>query len=202
MPRYHALDTGIKLCVWDPHAAPKLKTQEDKDHSTPPSSISDAFSRINGSLLPKSKRKGEEKSGPAIGYVVDDLEEEYFEGHEGVDFVAPGMPFYLVGAGRELFAPREEETCNSFGGFTGAILTTTPSTTLAKNIDEPTNSSQLFDANTDLSSIGAEFFTPGEGSFTASKQAEDGGEYTQQPGKQILIWQHGDCTNLGRSTGQ
>jgi hypothetical protein len=183
MPKYHALDTGIKLCVWDPNATPKLKT-EDQDHSTSSSSISAAFSRLNDSLFPKSKRKNEENFGPAIGYVVDDLDEEYFEGHEGVDFLAPGMPFYLIKAGKELFAGREEDAArHSARGFKGATLTPLPSTALPKDIYDPTSLSQLSDTDTNLSSIGAEYFTPGGGSFAAHERAAEEAENTEQPGK-------------------
>ena len=181
MPKYHALDTSVKLCVWDPNAMPQLKT-EDQGHSTPSSSISAAFSRLNGSLLPKSKGKNEEKFGPAIGYIVDDLDEEYFEGHEGVDFLAPGMPFYLVKAGRELFAGKEEDAVlHSTRDFKGATLTTLPSMALPKDIYDPASLSQLSDTDTNLSSIGAEFFTPAGGLFVAPEQVE--AENTEQPGK-------------------
>ena len=183
MPKYHALDTGIKLCVWDPNATPQLKT-EDQDHSTSSSSISAAFSRLNGSLLPESKRKNEEKFGPAIGYVVDDLDEEYFEGHEGIDFLAPGIPFYLIKAGKELFARTEEDAVrHSARGFKGATLTTLPSTALPKNIYNSNSLSQLSDTDTNLSSIGAEYFTPGGGSFAVPEPVAEEAENTKQPGK-------------------
>lgn len=98
MPRYHALDTAVKLCVWDPEAASSSSTEKDNGVRTTASLA--AGSLKNNGLAYAEKAT----SGPAHGYFVDDLTEHYFEGHEGVDFVAPGMPFYLVSAGKELFA--------------------------------------------------------------------------------------------------
>ena len=184
MPRYHALDTGIKLCVWDPTATPKLETGKGHDRSAPPSSISAAFSRLNSSSLPTSKRKIEEKSGPAIGYVVDDLNEEYFQGHEGVDFLAPGMPFYLVKAGNELFAGGGEVAVpSSPRGFKDATLATVPSTSLLSNTGGTTSSLQLSDADTSLSSIGTDFSMSGGRPFSAAEQETIEVGNAQQPGK-------------------
>ena len=177
MPRYHAIDTAIKLSVWDPRA-PKSKTQRDRDHTTSSSSIGCAFSRLNGSILHQNKRKDEEKSGPATGCVIDDLKEEYFEGHEGVDFLGPGTPFYLVKAGRELFAT-EEETLDAAQGLQGAPSNTIQSTALATAIDGPLGSSRL----SDLSNIEAESFASGEGSFTAPERAVAEEKTYGQPGK-------------------
>ena len=101
MPRYHALDTAIKLCVWDPHVN---LAQENEGYDTFAGPETSPFFERSGSFGPRKR----ETYGPALGYVVDDLKEGCFEGYEGVDFLAPGMPFYLVKAGSGLFESRED----------------------------------------------------------------------------------------------
>ena len=100
MPRYHTADTGIKLCVWDPQQPNIVKTEPDQQENTHPPSGHDAVVNCHGARWSKK----EEKSGPAMGHIVDDLKEEYFAEHEGLDFLGFDMPFYLVMAGKELFA--------------------------------------------------------------------------------------------------
>ena len=102
MPRYHALDTAIKLCVWDPSA--EEATSKKSDVISADQAVS-TISTSNGVFCHKTK----ETHGPASGYVVDDLKEEYFEGDEGVNFLDSDMPFYLVKAGSQLFHRTEVE---------------------------------------------------------------------------------------------
>ncbi len=45
---------------------------------------------------------------PAFGRAVESLEEEYFDGQSGVDFLGSDMPFFLVHAGKDLFSKAEE----------------------------------------------------------------------------------------------
>lgn len=45
---------------------------------------------------------------PAFGRAVESLEEEYFDGQSGLDFLGSDMPFYLVHAGKDLFSKTEE----------------------------------------------------------------------------------------------
>jgi len=45
---------------------------------------------------------------PAFGRAVEYLEEEYFDGQSGVDFLGSDMPFFLVHAGKDLFSKTGE----------------------------------------------------------------------------------------------
>jgi hypothetical protein len=181
MPRYYALDTAIKLSVWDPQTGPDLKLDNDRGGGKSNASVAAASMKHNGILRP-NKIEG---TGPAIGYVIDDLKEEYFEGHEGIDFVAPGMPFFLVKAGRELFAADEKEDDagrQSSRGAKGATLTTAPATVLSNDIPNPAQSSR-----TSFSSFQAESLMPNGGSFIAPEQDEsskDTGESTKPQSRQ------------------
>ena len=170
MPRYYALDTAIKLSIWDPQACSGLKFDNDRGSGTSNASV--ATSSTKHKILPRRNKIAE--AGPATGYIVDDLKEEYFKGNEGLDFVAPGMPFYLVKAGRELFAVDvgENDAGRQFSPYAeGVKQTTIPATVLGNNILEPAQSSQ-----TKLCNIKTEFFTRSEGSFAASKQGESSTE--------------------------
>lgn len=177
MPRYHALDTAVKLCVWDPQAAPSSNIENDEaEDPTTAQNAAAVFKNKNRLLRPKKR----EQSGPAIGYIVDYLKEEYFEGQGGVDFLAPGMPFYLVKAGRELFAVAEEAPRPSYPPK-GATPTTTSSTALAIETGDTHPLSQTSNADIKISSPATEFVATSGESFTAPEQ---GGSSDQQ-GKSI-----------------
>jgi hypothetical protein len=83
MPTFHVHDTAVKLCVWDPHHPPTVVMEHQGQ--TP--------------LIPID---------PAFGRAVEPLEEEYFDGQSGVDFLGSDMPFFLVNAGKGLLSRTEE----------------------------------------------------------------------------------------------
>jgi hypothetical protein len=173
MPRYHALGTAIKLCVWNPDSkpAPNSKAEIDGIENISSTSTSAVFAKNHG-LLPHKKR---ETSGPAIGCFVDDLKEEYFGEHEGVDFLASGIPFYLVKAGKELFIvekPPQEDGRRPFHGLKEETLTTPSAAVLVTGAENTGPSSQVSVTDTTLSSIDTEFFNPNGASFTIPQQAE------------------------------
>lgn len=166
MPRYYALDTAVKLCVWDPQAASTSNT-DNYDGERTTANLAGGSLKNNG--IAHTDKKG--TSGPALGYIVDDLTEEYFEGHEGVGFVAPGMPFYLVKAGKELFASDVENAGQSLHSVNVTTLKAASSTVLVNATEDSRASSQPSAADSSLSSIDTEFSTP-KGSFTAAQQDE------------------------------
>jgi hypothetical protein len=84
MPRYHSLNTGIGIAVWDP-----LRSSLTAD-----SQVGD---------LSRPKTTSLHTQGPAAGHLVEHLKEECFDGHDGVHFLAGCMPFFLVRAGQDLF---------------------------------------------------------------------------------------------------
>jgi hypothetical protein len=116
LPTYHALDTTVKLCICDP--------QQERS-SIPSEAIGDGSFELGSSFssqypaqLQSSPPKKKEKfrsfhsaKDQALGYTADVLKEEYFDGHEGVDFLGDDMPFFLVNAGKDLFfEPRQPAT--------------------------------------------------------------------------------------------
>lgn len=164
MPRYHALNTAVNLCVWDPQpdSDSKADGSEGMDSAT-----ADSLAAIMKKYAPPPPKQ-KDKSGPATGYVVQYLREEYFEGKEGVDFLGPAMPYYLVKAGKELFNSAEEDEVTT---PSPALKDLTPakaaSTVLAKEVEDTPRSA----ADTTLSSRGdAEFFTPEARSFNTPEQ--------------------------------
>jgi hypothetical protein len=78
------------------------------------SSFSSQYPAQLQSSPPKKKEKFRSfhsAKDPALGYTADVLKEEYFDGHEGVDFLGDDMPFFLVNAGKDLFfEPRQPAT--------------------------------------------------------------------------------------------
>jgi hypothetical protein len=83
MPTYHIHGTTVKLYVWDPHQSPS-KVEVSQIASTP--------------------------LDAAYGRDVEPLKEEYFQGHEGVEFLGSDMPFFLVQAGKDLFFNRRQNS--------------------------------------------------------------------------------------------
>lgn len=176
MPRYHALDTAISLCVWDPQVDPNSEADGNERSDTPAADFLTNITKKLELLRPKQK----ETSGPAIGYVVDNLKEDYFEGHEGVDFLDPAMPFYLVKAGKELFGPAEDDTASQPSPVPKDVTPTKAASTVLANDSEDTRpSSQVSAADITLSSIDTEFFTPKRDSFSTPEQ----GKPNVRPGK-------------------
>jgi len=160
MPRYYALNTAVNLCVWDPNPRERNNKESEmtKGLGTPFASTHDGIAH------PKK-----ETYGPAAQCVVDVLKEEYFEGKEGLDFLDIAVPFYLVKAGRELFAPAkaEEVQLPSDGPKNKGMGETSPEV-LANNM------SKALDQDRQPSSSVAEFFTPNVESSNAAEQSERG----------------------------
>jgi hypothetical protein len=174
MPKYHALDTAVKLYVWDPQqpintsntlsndGQALISNGQQRDVSSVP------FSIFDGVPAPTKSPPAD----PAFGYDVDVVSEEYFEGQEGVDFLCHDMPFFLVNAGKELFEPPQL----SFG-HSGSIsqendalmldqhcgnstLSSFVSTSLENAIEAPADGAHDVDAESNLSDISSSLFTP------------------------------------------
>jgi hypothetical protein len=102
MPRYHCLDTEVQLSTWDPlscqstldSSSPTTHTPARHSHST---SISDFRSQKNASAfngrIPPYYHTRSQK--------VKRLTEEYFKGHEGLEFLGCDAPFFLIHAGTD-----------------------------------------------------------------------------------------------------
>jgi hypothetical protein len=100
MPRYHTLGSAVVLCSWDP----AFKAEKDYNRNELSNSSSKPSTAAHQAALPpKSTRL--HTDGPAAGYLTEDIREEYFDGQEGVDFISNCMPFFLIHAGADLFAP-------------------------------------------------------------------------------------------------
>lgn len=100
MPRYHSLATSIKLGVWDPAAIPPNAEAKLNDSEACANPQNQPLTTRLEELRPKKTNL--HFHGPAAGYLVEDLKEEYFDGEEGVNFLGGCMPFFLVRAGRDL----------------------------------------------------------------------------------------------------
>ncbi|KAG9242659.1 hypothetical protein BJ878DRAFT_569129 [Calycina marina] len=96
MPTYHGINTSVKLRVWDP-AQPFLPVASKGDDADKEEKAEARIAHMHALKLQPVK------SGPARGYVYEDLMEEYLEGFAGVQFLDNNTPFYLVIAGRDLF---------------------------------------------------------------------------------------------------
>ena len=145
MPTYHIHDTTVKLYVWDPlHPVEDSRTQE--------------------ALWPYP-------SDAARRYDVEPLQEEYFDGQEGVDFLGSSTPFFLIKAGRDLFY----ESHQTSGDITETELPKDQGTDerlfveedqkcnlpslLPSNVVKPfTNGTDDTDGDTGLSSISSSIF--------------------------------------------
>jgi hypothetical protein len=178
MPRYHALDTAIELCVWD-RQTPGSKADGNDGHST--STTTDFASMLKDHGLEHPKKK--EAYGPAAGHFVDILKEEYFEDQEGVDFLGPAMPFYLVKAGKELFRSLEKDEDLSSSAAREENPTQISSTALANDTEDTRPSSQPSSADNTLSSIDTEFLSPKRESFSTPEL----GEPDKLPGEPIKL---------------
>lgn len=86
MPRYHALEASVSLSVWAPGP-------EFADVSSAPLMTSQA----------RIKNRRNKPANPANGQPVVVLDEDAFVGQEGVSFLGPAMPFFLVDSGKNLF---------------------------------------------------------------------------------------------------
>ncbi|KAE9375529.1 hypothetical protein N431DRAFT_463611 [Stipitochalara longipes BDJ] len=88
MPTYHIYDTSVKLYVWDPHQTPRRAIEEKTN---------------NNAVFPID---------PAYGRDIEPLKEEYFDGHEGIDFLGSDMPFFLCRSGEDLFYKARKDSAN------------------------------------------------------------------------------------------
>ena len=109
MPTYHALNTSVRLCYWTQTATNSATAS--RHHETPLRYGADTPDRRFDSPLPNKtlplasgKKRGEKEPppDPATGHGVITLTEDFFEHHEGLDFLG-NAPFYLVRAGKDIF---------------------------------------------------------------------------------------------------
>lgn len=183
MPRYHALDTSVRLCVWNPQANPDSRTDGNEGSDA---AAADFVATIVRKYAPPPPKK-EKTSGPAIGYAVDKLQEEYFEGHEGVDFLGPAIPHYLVKAGKGLFLSSGEDEPRRSSPVVGNQFPGKDASKVQANDSEDTRpSSQPSHADTSLSSIDTEFFT----TETEPSNTPERGKANEHPGQLIILQLH------------
>ena len=114
MPRCCPLDTGVTLYVWDPQVASytsnpssngtkkQNNSEQERSKSAVPYSICDRVS------APTVSRPTDVAFGD-----VDALEEEYFTGQEGVDFLGYAVPFFLSTCERASLAHLDRQLLNN-----------------------------------------------------------------------------------------
>lgn len=192
MPRYHALDSAIVLSTWDP----SIKAVDDPDvvhackNQTKPSAAQMKALRPISSNL--------HTDGPSVGYLAQDLKEEYFDGQKGVDFLGDCMPFFLIHAGGDLFGQtqpacdtrldRRNKTCVPID------QPETPSSSFKANnnvVDTPTRE---LDTDSILSSISSARFSSVQGSSHGEGTKDSkSGKFSRIPLSML-------CTDIGSLT--
>jgi hypothetical protein len=173
MPTYQCLDTEVQLCTWTPLL--RYLTASSATNTRIPQSLN-----IKG-LVPGTN-PGDRKDSwvnevqgnsddPAWPWKVTRLNEEYFKGHEGLDFLGMDMPFYLIHARGDLYSertslpgraalqkqksPEQEAIWKVFSTSTGSSLSNTASSLFrsVRNTSSPSPmpkedfSPQMYDLN-------------------------------------------------------
>lgn len=112
MPKYHAFDTSVSLCVWDPESTASSASSQrhlayDTNSAVP---ASDPMSTSKNKTI--SSRKSFD---PANGDMITKLAEDWFDEYEGMQIIGTSlpMPFYLVRAGKDIFKTEQAEATST-----------------------------------------------------------------------------------------
>jgi hypothetical protein len=101
----------------------------------------------------KSTQWRQHSTGLAAGFASENLEEEYFQGQEGVNFIG-SMPFFTVRAGKDLFgSPQAKLSELRTGSLTDSTLFNTASTTFEDTLDSSNPVEHRTDVESSLSDI-------------------------------------------------
>lgn len=105
MPTYQCLDTEVQLCTWTPLLRYSTASKAANTEMAP-SIVTKARVPVASPRVKKDSLVNEAlgNAGDSIGPLkVTKLNEEYFRGHNGLDFLGMDMPFYLIHAGGDLY---------------------------------------------------------------------------------------------------